>query len=426
MEYSKEDLEKGRKALLSGGVGSAEPLIIKEAKGASILGYDGREFIDCTSQAWTLNIGHSHPKVIEAVEKQIRCFTHIRTSYETIPKLLLSKKLVELAPGNLNKVNYCLHGSVANEGAIKIALNNKKKPCKFLTLHDGFYGRTLSTMAACWPHPNKNLFPFMHNFVKVPNAYCYRCPFSQEYPSCGLMCTDYIRKTIKKEDTEFAGFMVEPIQGNGGMIDFPAEYHKEIRKICDENNILLIWDEMQTAFGRVGKMFASELYDTIPDIISFGKAIGGGFPLAGNIVRDDIEGFHGGDHSFTFAHFPVSMAAALATLDVIEKEDLLRVCREKGEYITKRLKEMQEKYELIGDIRGPGLMIGIEMVKNGKEPAIKETEKIMEYGFKKGILFGQSKYDHLGNVLKIKPPIVISQEQIDRSLEVFEEAIKSI
>ena len=189
--------------------------------------------------------------------------------------------------------------------------------------------------------------------------------------------------------------------------------------------MLLIWDEIQTGFGRVGEMFASNIYGVVPDILTFGKAIGGGFPLAGNLQRPELDTFAPGDHGFTFAHFPVAMAAALMVLQIIEEENLLERARVVGAYITKRLKEMQDRYEIIGDIRGPGLMIGIELVKDRetKEPAREEAARFIDEGIKRGVLFGESRYLDLGNCIKIKPPLVITDEEVERVLEVFEEVI---
>jgi len=170
-----------------------------------------------------------------------------------------------------------------------------------------------------------------------------------------------------------AALIMEPIQGNGGMIEYPKEFYKAVREICDRNEIILIWDEIQTGFGRCGTYFSSERYDAVPDIIVFGKALGGGYPIAGFIARDDLAPLAPGDHSFTFAHFPISMAASLATLDVMEEENINQQFREKGEYATKRLLEMKDKYTVVGDVRGPGLMIGIELVKD-KETKEKNYE----------------------------------------------------
>ena len=423
-----KDLEEGRKHLASGSVGGGLPIMIDSGKGAIIKDVTGKEYIDCTSQAWTFNIGFGHPKVIEAAIEQIKKITHVRTSFETVPKLLLLKKLAEIAPFNLKKIGFSLHGSTANESALKLAITNNPNGKKFLVPFDGYAGRTLATIAASWPFgPVSSLFSqFMHNFIRVPNAYCYRCPFGLEYPKCNLQCAEFVKTTIEKGSEPIIAFMIEPVQANGGMVEFPPGYLKRIREICDEYGILLIFDEIQTGFGRLGAMFGAELYNVAPDILTFGKSIGGGFPLAGYMLREDLKSPEPATDSYTFAHFPVSFAAAIATLEVIKEENLLEKARHMGEYFTTRLKELQNKYEIIGDIRGPGLMIGIELVKDRKtkEPASDITHNIVKEAINDGVIFGESKFMGLGNVLKIKPPLVITESQADRVLEVFEKYIK--
>ncbi len=423
-----KDLEEGRKYLMSGSVGGGLPIVVDSGKGAVIRDTAGKEYIDCTSQAWTYNIGVSHPKVIEAVREQISKISHVRTSFETIPKLLLLKKLGELAPKNLKKISFCLHGSVANESAMKLAITNNPDGMVFLAPFEGYSGRTFATIAASWPyHPLNRLFSaYMGNVVRIPNAYCYRCPFGLEYPKCGIMCAGYVKTMIERGVEPVIGIIMEPMQASGGMIPPPPGYLKRIREICDQYGILLIFDEIQTGFGRLGAMFASELYGVYPDILTFGKAIAGGFPLAGVMQRDDLKPPEPASDSFTFAHFPVSFAAAVATLDVIREENLIEKAVIMGTYFTGRLKELQEKYEMIGDIRGPGLMIGIELVKDRKtkQPANDVCHSIVKEAVEHGVIFGESKFKGLGNVLKIKPPLVISEAQANRVVEVFETLLK--
>jgi len=425
---AEKELEAGRSAMLGGGVGREMRLVVKKARAASLWDTNDKEYIDCTSQAWSVNVGHCHPAVIAAVAGQIQNFTHIRTSFDTVPKLLLAKKLSELGPGRLKKVAYSLTGSDANEGAMKLAMRNRPGDM-FVALWDGYYGRTLATLNMSWPHPNNRFAAWGGPKIRVPQAYCYRCPFGLSHPSCALECVRFAKESILKNAGEPpVALMMEPIQGSGGMIDFPADYYPAMRKMCDELGILLIWDEIQTGFGRVGDWFAANIYKTTPDIMIIGKGLGGGFPLFGILAREDLKSFEPGDHSFTFAHFPVSMAAARASIQVIEEENLLERSRRIGKIFTDALNAMKDKYELIGDVRGPGLMIGIELVKNKetKEPAREEAHAFVNEGLKRGVIFGESKYLKLGNVVKIKPPLVISEAQVERVLEVFEEITRSL
>jgi 4-aminobutyrate aminotransferase-like enzyme len=423
-----KDIEEGRKFLMSGSVGGGLPVLIESGNGAVIRDINGKEYIDCTSQAWTFNVGVGHPKVIAAAKEQIDKITHVRTSFETVPKLMLLNKLGNIAPKNLKKISFCLHGSVANESAMKLAITNNPEGMKFLTPFDNYSGRTLATIAASWSyHPISRLFSqYMENVIRIPNAYCYRCPLNLEYPKCGIACAEWVKTLLERGLEPVTAIIMEPMQASGGMINFPNGYLKRLREICDEFGVILIFDEIQTGFGRLGAMFACELYDVYPDILTFGKAIAGGFPLAGVMQRDDFKPPEPATDSFTFAHFPVSFAAACATLEVIEEEKLLDRARKMGVYFTSRLKDLQDNYEIIGDIRGPGLMIGIELVKDRKtkEPANNITHNIVKESVADGVIFGESKFKGLGNVLKIKPPLVITESQADRVLEVFEKYLK--
>ena len=423
---SEEVMAAGRKALLSGSVGGEMPIRISKARGASFWDQNGREYIDCTSQAWSLNVGGCHPKVMAAVKEQLNYFTHVRTSFETMPRLVLSQMLAELAPGNLKRVNYCLHASNAIEGAMKLAMREYPDRKYFIAPWDSFSGRTLAGISLSYPHP----WPFQNytgNVVRVPQGYCYRCPYERTYPECDVFCVKMMGKHIENGmDGQPLAMIMESMQASGGMIDFPKAYHLAIREMCNKYDMLLIWDEVQTGFGRMGAMFASELYDTVPDIMCFGKALGGGFPIAGHLSRDGLKGFKAADHSFTFAHFPVSLVASIATLRVLQEEGLLERTQKVGAYFTQKLLEMKDKYELIGDVRGPGLMIGIELVynKKTKAPARKEAYEFEKEGIKRGVLFGNSKYAGMGNVVKIKPPLVITDAQAEKVMEVFEEIVQ--
>jgi 4-aminobutyrate aminotransferase-like enzyme len=423
-DYTEEDLEVGRRAYAGGSVGGGKPITIVDQKGATFTDLNGREYIDCTAQAWSLNVGGCHPKIIAAASEQIKHATHIRSGFGTIPKFLLSKRLTDIAPGNLKKVSYVLHGSVANEGAMKLAMRNRPGRRFFLTPWRGFSGRTLATIALSWPHPDNRFLWYAGSTVRFPHAYCYRCPFGHTHPECELECARFLRQVIEQSvDGDPVAVFMEPMQAGGGMIDYPPGYLREIRRICDDYDVLLIWDEIQTAFGRMGTMFASDLYDVVPDIMTFGKSIAGGFPLAGTLQRVDLDGFGQQDHGFTFAHFPVAMAAAVVTLQILQEEKLPERAARIGAYITERLREMQDKYELIGDIRGPGLMIAVELVRNRqtKEPASEEASRFIDEGLKRGVLFGEAGYLPMRNIVKIKPPLVITEAQVERVLEVFEE-----
>lgn len=426
---TKEDLAAGQRALMSGWNPDEQPLVMVRGRGSFVWDSEGRRYLDCISQAWSLNIGHAHPRVLDAADRQARAITQVRSNYGNEPLLLLAKKLAERTPGKLNRLAFSLHGSTAMETAMKLAIRNTPGGGSFITLFDGYHGRTLATMALSWPHPHNPYAAFLREPVRVPQAYCYRCPLHLSYPSCGIACAELTRDVIRKGVTGGpTALVMEPIQGNGAQVDFPVEYLQAIRQICTEEGVLLIWDEVQTAFGRIPAMFAANYYDVTPDILVFGKGLGGGYPIAGIAAREDLAEFGPGEDALTFGHFPVSAAAALATVEVLEEDGVFENCEQQGAHITARLRELQERYPLIGDVRGPGLAIGIELVRNRetKEPATTEAQAVYELGLERGVIFGTTRYAGLGNVVKIKPPATVTREEADLAVDVFEDVLKEV
>lgn len=431
IDHTQQDLEQGRKALLAGGVGAQASFTVLQTMGSLVWDTEGKEYVDCTAQAWSLSIGHSHPAVVAAVTEQMRDYTHIRTSFDTVPKLLLAKKIAELAPGSLNKVAFSLSGSDAMEGAMKLALRNSTSQ-DIVSLHNGFHGRTLATMRISWPHPEDPFHQWSKGpVVRISPAYCYRCPLSLKFPSCQFACVTEAKKHIQQSCSEPpAAIVMEPVQGNGGMVDFPNGYHQKMRDLATELGALLVWDEIQTCMGRLGAWFGADLYGVEPDIMVIGKGLGGGLPIFATVVSDNVkELFHSGDHSFTFAHFPLSMVAALATVKVIEEENLVERSAILGAQIKAHLLYLQTLYpDLIGEVRGPGLMLGLEIVKDAesRKPSPTEAHQIVQEGIKRGVIFGESKYAGLGNVVKIKPPLNIPQSLVGRALAILEECLRVV
>jgi len=400
--------------------------VISGADGEFVYDVWGKKYIDCTSQGWVSAIGHSHPRIKEAVKKSIdNNLIHVRPSYYTIPKLELAQKLVDIAPDNITKVNFCLHGSLAVEGAIKLVLlKNPDKP--IAVLDTGFCGRSIATGSLSWDYLEKEEFYRLKNeVVRIPSAYCYRCKFGKSRGNCSFECVEYADKIFREKKPGM--FIYEPIQGNGGQIVFPYAYHKLMRDVCTKHGIAMVVDEMQTAFGKLPEMFASYLYDIKPDIITVGKALGGGLPLAATLYSDEFD-FRGGDHTFTFASFPLSMVSALETLKVLEDENICEQASEKGEIFLSSLLALQKKYPIIGDIRQEGMLIGVELVKDveTKEPMPDEVQKLIDFGIHNGVLFGCDKHAGLGSTLKIKPPSIISYENIANVLCVLEYGLSII
>lgn len=426
MQIYPPDIEQGRKALGGGAVGNAAPFTIRSAMGSIVYDTKGKSYIDCTAQAWSLSVGHSNEEVMAAVKEQLSRFSHARSTYENEPKLALAGRLARLMPGKLGKVSFALSGSDAVEGAMKVAMRQRYgRKQGFISLNDGYHGRTLATMALSWPHPGDPFYAWAGPVVRVPQAYCYRCPLNKTFPGCKFACVDAAAEIIEKRNPYPAAIIMEPVQGNGGMVDFPAGYHKKMRELANHFNALLIWDEIQTAFGRVGAWSAAELYGVEPDIMVVGKGLGGGFPIFATVANEDLEPLESGDHSFTFSSFPPSMVAALATIHIIERDGLVERSREVGWHLKERLIQLM-KYPIVGDVRGPGLMLGIEIVtdQESKTPAPMLAHRIVEECVKRGVLFGESKYAGLGNVIKIKPPLNIPGHLLVEAVTVLEEVIK--
>ncbi|MFX1562201.1 MAG: aspartate aminotransferase family protein [Promethearchaeota archaeon] len=405
--------------------------------GSIVRDTQGNEYLDCTSQAWTLNVGYVNPDVVYAAQFQAERLTHVRYGYPTIPRIKLVNKLSQIAPGQLKKVSIQNQGgSTAIEAAIKLALLHKPNASIFVTAWMAYHGATLATITASNWMPNPLIrFPGfgVQHFVKAPYPYCYRCRGNQDPKNCDLECLELLRNTIiYGTNAPVAGVIIEPMQGPGGQVPAPQRYIEELRKLCDKENIFLIWDESQTAFGRVGKMFAAEIYGVTPDMMAVTKALGGGFPIGATLAHEKLSGFTPAEEHSTFGSSPLLMAAALINIEVIQRLDLPGRAAKIGAHITKRLNEIQEKHEQMADVRGPGLFIGIEMVKDpkSKEPANSLADAIVREGFKRNVIFDLSMPLLRGltfqrNVVKIKPPLTITQEEADRAVDVFEESLKA-
>jgi 4-aminobutyrate aminotransferase-like enzyme len=282
-------------------------------------------------------------------------------------------------------------------------------------------------MGLGWPHTNHAFDRTYPAVLRIPQPYAYRSGRSADEEVD--YCLGELRDAIARRATGLPpALIMEPVQGNGTQLDFPDRYYREVRQICSEHGILLIFDEVQTGFGRTGRMWAAEYYDVTPDILVFGKGVGGGFPLAGVLADAELDGFQPGDDALTFGEFPVSLAAGIAALEVLEKDGLLQACADMGKYATDGLHAMQPRHRLIGDIRGPGLLIGVELVRDQltREPATTETLEVYRDAMDLGVIFGTTRYAGLGNVLKIKPPFTITREQLDRVLDVLDQVLTAI
>jgi 4-aminobutyrate aminotransferase/(S)-3-amino-2-methylpropionate transaminase len=425
---SKELLE-GRKKYVADGVSMSVDIAVEEAKGALLKDVDGNVFLDFAAGIGVQNIGHCDDEVISAVKEQVDkyihpCF-HVAT-YE--PYINLAKKLTEITAGDYEKkVMLANSGAEALENAIKVAKAYTKKT-GILSANGSFHGRTNMTMSITSKYkPYKNGFgPFAPDTYKFDYPYAYRAPLGispEDYADECIQRLKTMLKTMISPDM-IACLIVEPLQGEGGFVVPTAKYMQELQKICNENNIVFVVDEVQAGFGRTGKIFAYEHYGIEPDIVTMSKSIAAGVPLSAVVGKKEImDAACVGGIGGTYGGSPLACVAALKVIEKIEKEDLCSKSLKLGEYIIGRLNEMKGKYDVIGDVRGLGSMIGLEFVKDRttKEPAADLAKAIIKMCYQKGvILIGAGL---LSNVIRFLPPLVMTQEQVKYGMDVLEEAI---
>ena len=431
MEVSTNNIiSKYNKYVITSCVKKLEPVVLVEGEGVTVKDLDGKEYLDCWSGISVVNAGHRNPKVIEAVKEQIDKLIHCCTYvYHTIPAAELAEKLAQIVLGKLQKTFLCNSGAEAVECALKIGRKFTKKH-EIIALMCSFHGRTLGTLSVTGQAGRRRyeMGPYLSSVTFAPAPYCYRCSLGQEYPSCNIQCAKVIEDVISYSTSgDIAEFIAEPILGEGGIIVPPDEYFREVKKILDQYDVLFIADEVQTGFGRTGRLFGIENYDVAPDIMCLAKGIANGFPLGACVTTEDIgNAFEPGDHLSTFGGNPLSCVAAIANIEYILEKKLSEQARNKGEYLLKRLNELKEEQYLIGEVRGKGLMIGVELVKNNKTkiPAAEEASGVRDICRNKGILIGHGGVK--GNVIRIQPPLVISKDQLDKVIEILNSSLKEV
>ncbi|KAF5412750.1 MAG: Class III Aminotransferase [Candidatus Methanocomedens sp.] len=399
------------------------PLVIDRAEGVTVTDVEGREYIDFVAGIAVMNVGHSNPAVSEAIIAQLAKISHCGfPDFFAEPPVRLAERLKQMT--GYDQVFYCNSGTESVEAAIKLAMWKSHKQ-GLVGFYGGFHGRTLGSLSlTCSKVKHKAHFPAIRT-VHSHYAYCFRCPFNNEYPDCGIQCAAYIEDVIFKRELspdDTAAIVVEPVQGEGGYIVPPPEFHKEVRRICDDHNLLMVADEVQAGCYRTGTFMAMENFGVRADIVCMAKALGGGLPLGAMLSSSDIMDWPPGTHSNTFGGNLLASAASLASLEYMEKEDLGGHAKELGGHIMKRLREMQAEYPAIGDVRGLGLMIGIELVKPDGSVDPDTRDRIILEGYKEGIILlscGDS-------VIRFSPPLVITKEEADAGLDRFEVALKKV
>jgi len=401
------------------------PLVVAGGEGAIVRDVDGNEYIDWNSGLGVLNVGQCNPKIIEAMVSKAKSFMHYSyTDFRSREPVELAERLNKILPMRC-KYFFASGGTEANEAALKISRHSTKKQL-FLGFVGSFHGRTFGTMAFSSTAPVQRCYfhPLMPGVTLVPYPYCYRCPYKLQYPDCNLWCVDFIDEWVLQKfvpPEEVAGFLFEPIQGENGYIIPPPEFFPRLKKLADKYGFLMIDDEIQVGCGRTGKFLAIEHWGIVPDMITLGKAIGGGLPLSIVATREDLMDLPPGAHCTTTGGNPISCATGQTFLDILFKENLMEKAAELGDYTIKRLKEMQKKFQVVGDVRGKGLAICIELVKNRKTKEPIDGKEFIGRMFKKGVLMVSG-----GVGVRIFPPLIISKEIMDAGMEILESTIKEI
>ncbi|HSC90018.1 MAG TPA: 4-aminobutyrate--2-oxoglutarate transaminase [Gaiellaceae bacterium] len=398
------------------------PLVVESASGATLTDVDGNTFIDFTGGVGCLNVGHANPRVVAAAQEQLERFTH--TDYTIVPYevyVTLAERLVALAPfRSPAKAAFFNAGTEAVENAVKFARAFTKRPA-LIAFEGAFHGRTLLSMTlTSKTHPYKaGLGPFAPEVYRVPFASDYRGPSTRD-----ALAALERAFTTQVPAEQVAAIVVEPVQGEGGFVPAPREFLRGIRRLCDEHGIVLVVDEVQTGFGRTGKLFATEWYGLEPDLMTVAKSIAGGLPLSGVIGKAEIMDAPGDSAvGGTFVGNPVAQAAALAVLDAFEEDGLLERGAEVGDRIRERMLGWQERHPRIGDVRGLGAMLAIELVRDPetKEPAPELATAIVDEALSRGLLL--LKAGVYGNCIRVLVPLVVTDGQLDEALDAWEAAI---
>lgn len=404
------------------------PFVVKKGQGAILEDIEGKQYIDLLSSAAAINTGHCHPKVVAALTEQIQELIHYTPGYVYHGlRVEVAQELINITPGTFRKkVAYGLSGSDAIDGMIKVVRAYTGRP-KLVSFVQAYHGSTYGALSLSALNLNMRrrigpLLPEVHH-INYPD--CFRCSFGEKSETCDLQCLNDFKLAMTHylPAEEIAALVMEPIAGDAGLLVPPKRYVQELHSICQKYGVLFVVDEVQQGFGRTGKWFSIEHFDVDPDIIVMGKSIASGIPMSAIVGRAEIMDAIGAPgHVFTTGGSPVACRGALATIQVLKEENLLQHAHEMGEYIRSEFSRMAKTYELIGDVRGLGLTIGVDLVTDRvtKEKAREAAAKVCYRTFENGVIM----IFLAGNVLRIQPPLVISKEQIDQSLAVVEQSIK--
>lgn len=401
-------------------------LEVVRGEGATVFTADGRSYLDFSSGLAVLNIGHGHPRVIQAVMAQLGQVIHTGGVYYHEAPVAAAERLLSVTPPGLDKLFFGNSGAEAVEAALKMA--------RFVTGRQGiisctgaFHGRTFGALSVTTSSSayRRKYHPLLPSVYQVPYPYCFRCPFRQVPESCGVCCLKELETTFRHRipAADVAAVIIEPFLGEGGYVPAPAAFLQGLRHLCDRHGILLIFDEVQSGMGRTGRWFAGDHAGVVPDILTIAKGIASGLPLAAMVSRPELlDQWPSGAHGTTFGGNPVSCAACLATVAVIEEEGLLHTATQNGAVILSRMNELAQQFHLLGNVRGYGHMIGVELVTEGGEPNGAACERLLAWCLQHGlILIGCGPERH---VVRFIPPLNAHSAQIATALEIFAEGVR--
>jgi 4-aminobutyrate aminotransferase len=405
----------------------ADPLVADHASMQYLWDSEGKKYLDFFGGIVTVSVGHANPRVTSKIKQQVDKLQHASTLFPNEAIVSLAKKIAQITPGQISQSMFTNSGSEANETAIQLARMHTGN-FEVVALRHAYSGRTSLTQSLTGQNTWRKSLPAALGVVHAMNAYCYRCPLGKTYPSCEVACAKDIEAVIQTTTSgQIAAFIGEPIQGLGGFITPPKEYFKIVFKIVKDYGGLFISDEVQTGWGRTGKKwFGIEQWEVVPDMITAAKGMGNGVPIGLTATRPEIAASFKGLQISTFGGNPVTSVAAKAVIDLIEEDHLMDNAATVGAYFRQGLEDLQRKHDVIGDVRGMGLMQALELVKdrNTKEPAAAETGAFMEECRRRGLLIGKGGLH--GNVIRMSPPLNIAKSDVDEAIRMMDEAFTAI
>jgi 4-aminobutyrate aminotransferase/(S)-3-amino-2-methylpropionate transaminase len=410
-----------------------EPILFVEGKGAVLKDSRGKEYLDLhASHGCATLLGYGHPAVIEAIKEQVGQLYGLSVEFPTRPAVALAELLTQATPESLNRVYFANAGAEAVEVALFLAKKHTGRS-ELVALYGAFHGRSHGARSLLgWHSLKKGMGPYLPGVARAPSFYCYRCQLGLEYPACDVQCARMVEDVLLyATEGEVAVFVAEPVQGTAGNIPAPDGYFQVLKEILDRHGILLFIDEIFTSWGSTGKKFCHEHYDVVPDMLTMSKTLGNGLPISALLTREDIS------QSFappaptlyftTFGSNPLMAAAALASVKTILKEKPWERAAKLGEKWMAGLGELQEKYEIIGDVRGKGVMIGVELVRDRKtkEPATDESKRLIREAGERGLILPAG-MGWFGSTIRMNPPVVMTEGQVDQALDILDGVLAEI